>query len=68
MASLTLAIGLYGPALRLSPWVMDLSVFTHLPKVPSADVTVVPLVVLTVLALALAALGLAALRRRDITA
>ncbi|WP_406266320.1 ABC transporter permease [Actinacidiphila glaucinigra] len=67
VASLTLAIGLYGPALRLSPWVMDLSVFTHLPKVPSADVTVAPLAVLTVLALALAVLGLAALRRRDIT-
>lgn len=68
VASLTLAIGLYGPALGLSPWVLDLSVFTHLPKAPSADVTVAPLAVLTVLALALAASGLLALRRRDITA
>ncbi|WP_415924551.1 ABC transporter permease [Streptomyces sp. MI02-7b] len=68
VASLTLGIGLYGPALKLSPWVMDLSVFTHLPKAPSAEVTPGPLVLLTVLALALGTGGLAALRRRDLVA
>ncbi len=64
--SLTLAIGLYGPVLRLDQAVLDLSAFTHLPKVPSAPVTAVPLLWLTALTAVLTAAGLAALRRRDI--
>lgn len=68
VASLTLAIGLYGPALGLNHWAMDLSVFTHLPKVPSAEVTAGPLLLLTLLAAALGGAGLAALRRRDLIA
>jgi ABC-2 type transport system permease protein len=68
VVSLTLAIGLYGPALKLGHWVMDLSAFTHLPRVLSADVTYGPLLLLTLLALAVGGAGLAALRRRDLTA
>jgi ABC-2 type transport system permease protein len=66
VVSLTLAIGLYGPVLKLDHWVMDLSAFTHLPKAPSAHVTAGPLLLLTLLALALGGAGLAALRRRDL--
>jgi ABC-2 type transport system permease protein len=64
--SLTIALGLYGPLLRLSHWLIDLSAFTHLPKVPAAPVTAPPLLWLTGLAAVLTAAGLAALRRRDI--
>ena len=39
-----------------------------LPKVPSADVTAGPLLLLTALALLISGTGLAALRRRDLTA
>jgi ABC-2 type transport system permease protein len=68
VVSLTLAIGLYGPMLKLNQWLMDLSAFTHLPKVPSADVTPAPLPLLTGLACAVGGAGLAALRRRDLIA
>jgi len=68
VVSLTLAIGLYGPVLKLNHWVMDLSVFSHLPKAPSADVTAAPLLLLTALAVGLGGAGLAALRRRDLIA
>ncbi len=57
---------LVGAALRLSHWVMDISPFTHIPKVPGGTVTATPLVLLGVIALALCAVGLAGLRRRDI--
>ncbi|MDF3291470.1 ABC transporter permease [Streptomyces silvisoli] len=66
VVSLTLTLGLYGPLLRLSRWALDLSAFTHLPRVPSAPVAAAPLVWLTALAAVLTAAGLAALRRRDI--
>ncbi|MGW7008330.1 ABC transporter permease [Streptomyces sp. NPDC054933] len=66
VASVTLAIGLYGPLLKLSQWALDLSAFAHLPKVPSAPVTAAPLVWLSALATVLTAAGLAAFRRRDL--
>ncbi|MDR8413712.1 ABC transporter permease [Nonomuraea sp. 3-1Str] len=62
----SLLCGWAAEELRLSPWVTDLSVFAHLPRLPGADVTPLPLIVLTALALALAAAGWAGLRRRDI--
>lgn len=68
LTSLAVGIGLYGPALRLGHWVLDLSPFSHLPKVPSAPVSAAPLVWLTALGAAALAAGLAALRRRDLTA
>ncbi|MEU3351853.1 ABC transporter permease [Streptomyces sp. NPDC037389] len=62
-----LAIGWLGPVLRLPGWVMDLSPFGHLPKLPgTAAVSVAPFVWLTGLAALLAAVGLAAFRRRDV--
>lgn len=62
---LSLLSGWAGQELQLSQWVIDLSVFTHLPQLPGGEVTVLPMVVLTVLAAALAAAGVFGLRRRD---
>ncbi|MBX6388642.1 MAG: ABC transporter permease [Frankia sp.] len=61
-----LLLGQLGPTLRLDQWVMDLSPFTHLPRLPGAGVTATPLIVLPAVAVALVAAGLAGLRRRDI--
>jgi ABC-2 type transport system permease protein len=59
-------IGLFGPALNLSQAVLDISPFTHVPKLPGGAFTVGPLAWLTGVAVVLAALGLMGLRRRDI--
>lgn len=61
-----LLLGLVGAALQLSHWLLDLSPFTHIPRLPGASVDVTPLAWLTALALTLGAAGLAGLRRRDI--
>ncbi|MFC9974369.1 ABC transporter permease [Spirillospora sp. NPDC127200] len=61
-------LGLLGPALDLDQAVMDLSPFSHVPKLPSADLAATPLVVLGLVVAALTAAGLAGFRRRDITA
>ena len=55
-----------GATLQLSHWVLDVSPFTHLPKVPGQAVPALPLVLLGLIAVALALAGLAGLRRRDI--
>jgi ABC-2 type transport system permease protein len=65
---LCVILGLIGPALQLDQWVMDLSPFTHLPKVPGAALSATPLVLLLAVALALGGAGLAGLRRRGIPA
>jgi ABC-2 type transport system permease protein len=63
-------IALFGQVLRLSQPILDVSPFTHVPKLPGAAVTVrttgAPLLWLSLAVLALAAAGLAALRHRDI--
>uniref|UniRef100_A0AAU2VT07 ABC transporter permease n=1 Tax=Streptomyces sp. NBC_00008 TaxID=2903610 RepID=A0AAU2VT07_9ACTN len=66
LVGICLALGWIGPALDLPQPVMDLSPFTHLPKLPGAELVWGPAVLLTVLAAALTAGGLAALRRRDL--
>lgn len=55
-----------GAELRLSHWVLDISPFQHLPKLPGGTVSAAPLGWLCGIALALAAAGLFGLRRRDI--
>jgi ABC-2 type transport system permease protein len=63
-------IALFGQVLWLSQPILDVSPFTHVPKLPGAAVTVrttgAPLLWLSLAVLALAAAGLAALRHRDI--
>jgi ABC-2 type transport system permease protein len=61
-----LLLGEVGPLLRLDQWVMDLSPFGHLPRVPGNPVTVLPLVVLTVVSAVLVVAGLWGFRRRDV--
>jgi ABC-2 type transport system permease protein len=61
-----LLLGQLGPVLKLSQAVMDVSPFTHVPKVPGGAFTWTPLGWLVLLAGALVGLGLAAFRRRDL--
>lgn len=61
-----LLVFLVGASMQLSQWLLDVSPFTHVPKVPGAAVTATPLVWLAAAAVALAAAGLIGLRRRDI--
>lgn len=59
-------IGLFGPAVRLSQKVLDISPFTHAPKLPGGALTATPVVWLCVAALLMAMVGVGGLRRRDI--
>jgi ABC-2 type transport system permease protein len=63
---LFLALGEIGPLLNLDRRIVEISPFAHVPRLPGAGGSAVPLVVLLLVALALGAGGLAALRRRDI--
>ena len=64
--ALCFVIGMFGQLLDLPQWVANLSPFQHVPAYPAADLSVLPLAVLTALAAATTALGIAGLRRRDI--
>jgi ABC-2 type transport system permease protein len=57
---------LVGAAVGLNQAVIDVSPFTHVPKLPGSAVTGAPLVWLTAIAAVLTAGGLLGLRRRDI--
>jgi ABC-2 type transport system permease protein len=59
-------IGVFGPALNLSQSVLDISPFTHVPKLPGGALTATPLIWLSAVAVGLAIVGLIGLRRRDI--
>jgi ABC-2 type transport system permease protein len=59
-------IDLFGEVLQLSHWLLDVSPFTHVPKLPGGTVSAAPLLWLCLAAVTFTALGLAALRRRDI--
>ncbi len=63
---LAVALNIFGQVLQLSHWVLDISPFTHVPRLPGGTVSAAPLLWLSVIAVALGATGLAALRRRDI--
>ncbi|WP_326660378.1 ABC transporter permease [Streptomyces sp. NBC_00385] len=66
LVGLCLALGWIGPALDLPQPVMDVSPFTHLPKLPgAAAMGWGPVALLIAAAAVLVAGGLAALRRRD---
>jgi ABC-2 type transport system permease protein len=63
---LAVLITMFGPALRTSHWLLDISPFGHVPHLPGGVLTATPLIWLTGAAVALAAVGLAALRHRDL--
>jgi ABC-2 type transport system permease protein len=65
-AALFLLLSLFGPIVRLPQVVLDLSPFTHIPKLPSADFTATPLLWLTGIAVFAIGIGLAGFRRRDV--
>lgn len=62
-----IAMLLLGATIQLSHWVLDVSPYTHLPKLPGGTVHPMPLVLLCVVALLLGGIGVAGLRRRDIS-
>ncbi|MBC6461174.1 ABC transporter permease [Actinomadura sp. HBU206391] len=66
-AAAAVLLGQVGAALGLDQWALDVSPFTHVPRLPGGALTTTPLVWLTAVAAALTAAGLAGLRRRDIT-
>jgi ABC-2 type transport system permease protein len=59
-------IGMFTEVLDLPTWVNDISPFEHVPLLPAADLTVVPLAVLTAVAAALTSAGFAGFRYRDV--
>lgn len=59
-------IAYLGPAINASQWLLDLTPFTHIPKVPGGVFSWAPLVWMTVVAVVLAGAGLGGLRRRDV--
>ena len=59
-------LGQLGPILRLPENVLRISPFANPPKLPGADLELIPLAVLTVIAIALTAAGIWGFRRRDI--
>src|SRR5262245_56222766 len=59
-------LGEVGPILKLNQYVMDVSPYTHVPRLPGSPVTYTPLVALTVVAAGLIAFGLFGFRRRDV--
>jgi ABC-2 type transport system permease protein len=60
-----LLVFLVGASMQLSQWLLDVSPFTHVPRVPGTAVSPTPLVWLAAVAIALAAAGMIGLRRRD---
>jgi ABC-2 type transport system permease protein len=59
-------IGQIGWGLKVSQRILDISPFTHLPKLPGATVSATPLLWLTVAAIALMAVGVGGFRQRDL--
>jgi len=59
-------LGELGPLLTLPQWLMDLSPFTHSPRLPGGPAPGPPLVVMTLLVGVLLLAGGTALRRRDV--
>jgi ABC-2 type transport system permease protein len=64
--SVCVILGQIGAALQLSQALLDVSPFTHIPRVPGGPVTVLPLLVLTAVTVLLLVAGLTGFRRRSI--
>jgi ABC-2 type transport system permease protein len=59
-------VGMFGPLMNLGQPIMDISPFTHIPKLPAAEFTATPLLWLTAIAAVVLVVGLTGFRRRDI--
>jgi ABC-2 type transport system permease protein len=59
-------LGQLGPLLRLPPWVMNLSPFTHVPRLPGGVFEAAPLLALQGVAALLTIAGLLGWQRRDV--
>jgi len=57
---------LFGPTLGLPQSALDLSPFTHIPKLPAAELAATPILALVAIGAALAVAGLVSLRRRNL--
>ncbi|HEV7979513.1 MAG TPA: ABC transporter permease, partial [Amycolatopsis sp.] len=66
VAGAALLIAMFGPVVNAPQAVLDVSPFSHIPKLPGQDVTSTPLVWLCGIAVVTLAAGLATFRRRDI--
>lgn len=55
-----------GPVLELDQWIMDISPFAHVPKLPAAEMAWTPTIALAAVAALLITAGLIAFRRRDL--
>lgn len=66
VAALAVLVGELGAAFGLPGWALDLSPFTHTPRVPQMAITWTPLVLMTALAGVLFAVAMVAFDRRDI--
>ncbi|MDI9893979.1 ABC transporter permease [Rhodococcus sp. IEGM 1381] len=60
------ALGQIGAVLGLPQWLQDISPFTHLPKLPGAEFSVLPSLWLVAIAAAAGGVGTIAFRRRDV--
>ncbi|MBQ0866086.1 ABC transporter permease [Streptomyces smyrnaeus] len=61
-----LVIGQFGTLLNLPDGLLDISPYSHLPNMPAESLTVMPIVVMVVLAGALTVVGVAGFRRRSL--
>lgn len=60
------ALGEFGELLELPDWLVNLSPFAHMPRLPGGEFEWAPFVTLLAVAVALVATGLYGIRRRDI--
>jgi ABC-2 type transport system permease protein len=63
---LVVLLALFGQDLKLPGWLMDISPFTHAPRVPGGVVSAAPMLWLAAVAVVLCASGLVAFRQRDL--
>ncbi|WP_027932892.1 ABC transporter permease [Amycolatopsis thermoflava] len=66
VAAAFLLLSLFGPVVQAPQLLLDVSPFTHVPKLPSADFVVAPFAWLLGIAVVTLATGLARFQRRDI--
>ncbi|MFZ1854127.1 MAG: ABC transporter permease, partial [Candidatus Nanopelagicales bacterium] len=59
-------LGEFGELLKVPQPAMDISPFTHVPKLPGGQFTATPLIVMTLVAVVLVVAGLVGFRRRDL--